>query len=267
MLDVLSYVAERKASIKRHVDLLKAKGHRAPRLAIVTDDRNFDANASYIKSKTKFAMDVGIDCDVIVLKDCDEFISRPQMYDGVIVQFPFRNYSFKEFQAYVTKHVPSFVDVDGLTKGSRFEPCTPLGIVRYLKYLRSKEVIGAHTTVNIIGAGGLVGRPLAEMLVRDPSYTVCVTRSNTDEWVADNFHATSDVVVCATPTHELIKAVDPRKVYVDCGCNLVGGKLLGNVSRACYSDEANITPVPFGVGRMTVLALFENVLDSYFWSC
>ena len=263
MLDVASYIKERKGIIKRHVAFMVDRGDRAPRLAIITDNKNFGSNQSYIKSKTQFAMDVGIDCDVIVLNDDQEFIPNPEHYDGIIVQYPFRDLSFREFRAYVTDHVSPTQDVDGLGLRSLFSACTPLGIVHYLDHLRKKGVIPERITVNVIGAGGLVGKPLVEMLMQDPYVSVCVTRSGTDEWVADNFKASADVVVCATPTHNLIKHPDLAKVWIDCGCNLVDGKLLGNVSREAYTEEALITPVPGGVGRMTVLSLFDNVIGAY----
>lgn len=264
MLDVLSYVNERKASIKRHVELLKNKGKRVPRLAIVTDDRNFSANQSYIKSKTQFAMEVGIGCDVIVLKENEKFISNADDYDGIIVQFPFRNCSFAQFQMYVTEHVPPTKDVDGIGKHSLFNACTPLGIVRYLDHLRDTGLVKGHAVVNVVGYGGLVGEPLVKMLGFDNRYSVCVTRSTTPVWIADNFEASADIVVCATPQPYLKRWTSSRKIYIDCGCTLIDGKLIGNVSRDCYNEDAKITPVPNGVGRMTVLALFENVLDAYF---
>ena len=263
MLDVISYVDERKACLKRHVGHFIERGDRAPRLAIVTDNRNFGANQSYIKSKTQFAMGVGIDCDVIVLNDDQEFITNADYYDGIIVQYPFRDLTFGEFQTYVTKHVPPTQDVDGLGKHSVFSACTPLGIVNYIDHLRDTEVIPEHITVNVIGAGGLVGKPLVEMLMYDPHTTVCVTRSRTNPDVACAFREWADVIVCATPEHDIIKWVDYDKVYIDCGCNLVDGKLLGNVSRECYTHDAPVTPVPGGVGRMTVLSLFENTIGAY----
>ena len=263
MLDVASYIKERKDIIKRHVAFMVDRGDRAPRLAIITDNKNFGSNQSYIKSKTQFAMDVGIDCDVIVLNDDQEFIPNPEHYDGIIVQYPFRDMSFGEFRAYVTDHVPPVQDVDGLGLRSIFSACTPLGIVHYLDHLRKTEVLPEHITVNVIGAGGLVGKPLVEMLMNDPYATVCVTRSRTNPDVASAFREWADVIVCATPEHDIIKWVDYDKVYIDCGCNLVDGKLLGNVSRECYTHDAPVTPVPGGVGRMTVLSLFDNVIGAY----
>lgn len=262
MLDVISYVNERKLDVKRRVEALTKAGHR-PRMAIITDDRNFADNASYIKSKTNFAMDIGVSCDVIAMKESDDFPNIDD-YDGVIVQYPFRDYNFDAFRYWVSCNVPPEKDIDGLTYKSYFKPCTPLGIINYLEHLRDTGVLEYVVTVNVIGLGGLVGRPLVEMLLEDKRYTVCVTRYDTDEWTRDNFLATSEIVVCATPEENIIKSTDHRKVYIDCGCNLVDGKLLGNVSRDCYSEEMLITPVPGGVGRLTVLSLFENLLDTIY---
>ena len=258
MLDVLSYVNDHKRELKREF-----KKHPA-RLAIVTDDRNFGSNQSYIRSKTKFADEVGVACDVIVLPEDKLFIDNVNDYDGIIVQFPFRDYDFETFRDFVTKHVPVEKDIDGLGRYATHKPCTPLGIVFYLDHLRCSEVlpINGNIVINVIGCGGLVGKPLIEMLNERSNWTVCVTRSKTDPRVAEMFHACSKVVVCATPNHNIIRDTYEDTVYIDAGCNLVEGKLLGNVSRGCYSDKARITPVPNGVGRLTVLALFSNLLDA-----
>ena len=258
MLDVLSYVNDYKRELKREF-----KKHPA-RLAIVTDNRNFDANQSYIRSKTKFADEVGVACDVIVLPEDQDFINNVQDYTGIIVQYPFRDYDFNTFRKWVSERVPADKDVDGLCFASKFKPCTPLGILFYLDHLRCSEVlpINGNIVINVIGCGGLVGKPLVEMLNERTHWTVCVTRSKTDPRVAEMFHACSKVVVCATPNHNIIRDTYEDTVYIDAGCNLVDGKLLGNVSRGCYSDKARITPVPNGVGRLTVLALFSNLLEA-----
>lgn len=262
MLDVIGYVNAKKDEMKRAVEFLTKAGHR-PRMAIITDDRNFDANASYIKSKTQFALDVGVACDVIVMKDGDEF-PNVDSYSGVIVQYPFKGLKFDDFRYYVSANVPLDKDIDGLGFYSHHKPCTPIGIVKYLEHLRDEKIIEGNVTVNIIGYGGLVGKPLTEMLLEDKRYTVCVTRSDTDEWVRDTFKAAANVIVCATPKPNLVMWTSSSKVYIDCGCSLIDGKLIGNVRRDCYGDDELITPVPGGVGRLTVLSLFENLLDTIY---
>ena len=263
MLDVFSYVNEKKAAMKDEVAKFKKYGH-TPRMAIITASSSFDANQSYIRSKTAFAMDVGVACDVIVFEPGEEPFPNLDAYDGVIIQYPFYGYPFDVFRFYVSGHIPAEKDIDGLGYESLFKPCTPLGIVNYIDHLQREGVLKDNIVVNVIGYGGLVGKPLVEMLMDDPNCTVCITRSNTNDWVADNFKASSDVIVCATPQPNLIKWASKSKVYIDCGCSLIDGKLIGNVSRDCYSDEALITPVPNGVGRLTVLSLFENLLGAFY---
>lgn len=259
MLDVISFVNTQKAAIAKQVEAMEVK----PRMAIVTDSHNFDANQSYIRSKTQFAMDVGIGCDVLVIDGTSKFLPKLDDYTGVIVQFPFRDYTFDEFQEFVSAYVPPVKDIDGLTYAAVHTPCTPLGIYNYIEHLRKTDdsLKGKeHLCVNVLGYGGLVGKPLVELLKKDKRYSTVVTRSKTPEDEAKKNMEMADIVVCATPVHNLIKYPDLSKVYVDCGCNLVNGKLLGNVSREAYCEEANITPVPNGVGRLTVLALFQNLL-------
>lgn len=264
MLDVIGFVEKQKQELKLAVaEAVQIAGKR-PRLAIVTDNQNFDANQSYINSKVKFAEEVGIGCDVIRIDDAVALSASFSMYNGVIIQYPYFDFSFDEFRSLITQSIPALLDVDGLGYQSIWNPCTPLGICRYIEHLQKTGVIKKkNITVNIIGYGGLVGEPLARMLLSDKRYTVCVTRSTTDEWVADNFEASADVIVCATPTHNLIKYPNLYKVYIDCGCNLVDGKLLGNVSREAYCEEALITPVPGGVGQLTVLTLYRNVFRNF----
>ena len=261
MLDVLSYVNKQKEAIKNKVADFNSIG-LTPRMAIITDSQNFGANQSYIKSKTSFAMDVGVACDVIVLAKEDEFPDISS-YDGVIIQYPFFDYSFNTFRLLVSATIPPEKDIDGLGNDAVYKPCTPLGIIMYIDHLRKMEILKQDIVVNIVGCGGLVGKPLAELLLKDPRCTVCVTRSSTNEWVSDNFMASADVIVCATPTPNLIKWTSKSKVYIDCGTALVDGKLLGNVSRDCYGEDELITPVPNGVGRLTVLALFRNLLSAF----
>ena len=264
MLDVIGYVEAEKAKLKEEVAKRTEQLGKPPRLVIISDKENFGSNQSYIKSKQRFASEVGIDCEVIYAEAFEDINLDFNEVDGVIMQYPFAHYDFDLFQEIVTGMIPPHLDVDGLGSGSHWYPCTPLGILRYIEHLRETKVIDKdNVTVNVVGYGGLVGKPLVEMLMEQRDYTVCVTRSGTDSWVSDNFEASADVVVCATPKHDLIKFPDLHKVYVDCGCNLVNGKLLGNVSRSAYTEEALITPVPGGVGRLTVLSLYKNVFESY----
>lgn len=279
MLDVLSYVDRRKQALIERVNKIKAEYGNVPRLAILTSHINDGANKSYIASKLNFAKQIGVQCDVLY---DDQFESETRFlmeiksqYDGVIVQFPFKDFTFEQLQQYVDRVVPSQKDVDGLGSGGLFKPCTPLGIYNYLNYNIFNEQGDLYNKfknkqgpihIHVFGYGGLIGQPLVAMLLSDRRYTVSMSRSKTEEATATRLHDAADVIVCATPVHNLIdrKLFMSDKVYIDCGCNLVDGKLLGNVSRELYWHEnALITPVPNGVGRMTVLSLYENLVDAY----
>lgn len=263
MIDVLSYVNNIKQGIIDEIKERKEIGYRAPKLAIITDNKNFAANQSYIRSKTRFADEVGVHCDVIVLNDNDEFISNDSDYDGIIVQYPFRDYSFDEFREYVTDNVPPEKDIDGISTGTPFIPCTPLGIINFMnKLCELYELDKREVVVNLIGWGDLIGKPLSILLLKE-GYSLNITRSKTPEYVFRVNQALANIVICAAPEHSIVTELRPNTIYIDCGTSVVDGKLLGNVSRDCYSDEALVTPVPNGVGRLTVLALFKQLMEAY----
>ena len=278
MLQTQQYVDQRLQLLTKRVHKINEQLNEVPRLAILTSRINSDANASYIKSKCNAAKRVGIDCHVLYHEDYESETRLKielRTYDGVIVQFPFKDYAFEQFQQYIDELIPPSKDVDGLGSGKLFKPCTPLGIYNYLNYSifdQNGELYRQFANrnqpihVHVIGYGGLVGKPLVEILLNDNRYTVSVSRSKTGENTLTRLHDAADVIVSATPQHNLIdrKLFDSTKVYIDCGCNMVDGKLLGNVSREMYQFEyAKITPVPGGVGRMTVLSLLENVVEAY----
>lgn len=268
MLDVLGYVETRK---QRLIAKINELGVEKPSLLIITDKLGNTANQSYIKSKCSFGQQIGIQCDVLEVDKesfgeeiSSDLLLKINEYSGTIVQFPFYDYSFKELSDMVTKHIDSTKDVDGLGRYSEHYPCTPLGIFNYISYLIEEKVVDDNPHVVVVGYGGLVGEPLVNMITKLKSgYTVSVIRSKTSEETKRKLLSMADVVVCATPQHNSVEVINPNTVYVDCGCNRVEGKLLGNVSREHYNETALITPVPNGVGRMTVLSLYENVFDAF----
>ena len=268
MLNVIEYVDQR---TKKLIERISEYGEGKPSLLIITDKMGNGANQSYIKSKCSFAEKVGIQCDVLeVDKNAfrgeldEELLLKIHSYSGVIIQYPFYDYPFKDLCHFVTKHIDSYKDVDGLGNHSAHEPCTPIGIFNYIDHLIEEGTVTKNPHVVVFGYGGLVGEPLVNMFMKYRSqYTVSVVRSKTSEKLKRQLIDSADVVVCATPNHNSVYATNPNAVYVDCGCNRVDGKLLGNVPREYYTEEAKITPVPNGVGRMTVLSLFENVTVAF----
>lgn len=145
----------------------------------------------------------------------------------------------------------------------RFLPCTPSGVQQLLIH-EQVPVAGSH--VVIIGRSEIVGKPLAAMLMQkggaaDATVTVCHSRTRDLPSVA----RTADILVAAIGVPEFVKAdmVKPGAVVIDVGINRVGEKLVGDVEFASVSEIASaITPVPRGVGPMTITMLLENTLTA-----
>ena len=257
---------------------------KTPSLLIITDDSN-DAGRSYIKSKTTACQSVGIFADTMKVNPnafVDEhtlynymeyYANSIRKYDGVIVQHPFGNLSWANFVAFVMAYVADHQDVDGLLPYTKHAPCTPLGIVRLIDHLISQGEI--YNRFVIVGKGRMIGRPLNDLLIKksneDSNYKDCkievLDSKTTPDQFAEILKTVDDhtCVICATPVHNIVTNdnINYAGTYIDCGCNLVDGKLLGNVSRECYNETAKITPVPNGVGKLTVLSLLENVVDAF----
>lgn len=274
MIDVLSYYNDRLLKLKQRIDAT----NRTPKLMIITDDNNV-AGQSYIKSKTTACKAVGIFADVIsvnpqaienqdvLYRYMDLYDRSLRTYDGIIVQHPFGNLAWGDFVAFVMAFVDDNQDVDGLIPYSQHKPCTPLGILRLIEHLTQQG--NEYTRFVIVGKGRMIGKPLLPLIQQKyPQATIDVIDSKTTPDQFSELLKTVDkhtCVICATPVHNIVTKdnINYAATYIDCGCNLVNGKLLGNVSRECYIDDAMITPVPNGVGKLTVLSLLENVVDAF----
>jgi methylenetetrahydrofolate dehydrogenase (NADP+)/methenyltetrahydrofolate cyclohydrolase len=163
-------------------------------------------------------------------------------------------------------------DVDGLTifnqgrlvKGQQgLFPATAEAVINMLRYyqipLEGKKVL-------VIGRSNLVGKPLAEMLIRENA-TVTVTHSKTPKNVLDSYSKAADIIVSAVGKAGLITAEMVKKgaVVIDVGTNSVNGHFCGDVNFEAVSKKASfITPVPKGVGPMTVAMLLSNVVKAYY---
>lgn len=227
-----------------------------PRLLIVTDDSD-PASRVYIRNKVKAAERCGIEAVVVnILErgDLHEVTSMYDEFDGIIVQLPMRVESVAN---YLIREIPANKDVDGLSYGEKsyFAPCTPSGIMRLLDYYKI-PIEGAHAV--IVGRSKLVGRPLAQMLLnRNATVTVC--HSKTQQLWTHTVQA--DILISAVGSPKLINGYDigGGSVVIDVGINRVDGKLCGDVDYEMAKNVAgHITPVPGGVGPMTVAMLMEN---------
>lgn len=251
IMDGKKVAAEIEAEIKQAIIEEGLK----PKLLIVTDGLD-PASKVYIRNKVKAAERCGIEADIV---EVHSFLTRDiyelyENYDGIIVQLPMKN--DRNAKALI-KLIPYEKDVDGLKDKSRFDPCTPKGIIRLLDYY-DLPIAGHHAVV--VGRSNLVGRPLARMLLdRDATVTVCHSKTR-DLYI---YTQDADYLISATGVPNLIrdKEANGCSVIVDVGINRVDGKIVGDVDyEAVKHIPYFITPVPGGVGPMTVAMLMENTL-------
>lgn len=267
---------------KPHADALLAELAPAakelePRLTIVQvgDD---PASDTYIGKKIEAAEKIGIaarhlrlheDISLVSLLDELESLNDDPDVDGYIIQLPLPDHLWDSFDRIVEMIHPD-KDVDGFTAenfgdmalrgGAEFlPPATAAGVVRLLE-AEKIDIAGKHAV--IVGRSNLVGKPLALMLLnRDATVTVC--HSKTSDLGA--ITRTADILVCAVGKPGLITAdmVKDGAVVIDIGTTHLDGKLTGDVDFDAVSKKASaITPVPGGVGPLTVACLLKNVVDA-----
>ena len=277
ILDGKVVAASIKEQLKEEIDAAVANGGRRPRLVIISvgDD---PASKVYIRNKIKAAQEVGIEVDHKIFdttkKDCMEVISAIFFYngydkvDGIMVQLPLPE-DWNE-RAIIDAIDPR-KDVDGLTTTNIgrlrsgqdcLKPCTAAGIIDLCKYYNI-ELDGKDVT--IIGRSNIVGKPLADLMMAEGA-TVTQCHSHT---TSIQYHAHgADIIVSAvgkpkfiTNSH-ILPMVD---AIIDVGINRdEDGKLCGDVDFESVKDlTANITPVPGGVGPMTVAELMKNVVQAW----
>ena len=222
------------------------------------------ASSSYIKGKSKDCNEVGIKFNHYHLPetvDTESVLSLihtlngDDSVSGIIIQLPLPKQLDK---AAIINAVSDKKDVDGFKDSSEFTPCTPLGIMLVLDNL-GVSVDGKVCCV--IGRGD-VGRPIVDILMKHNA-TVLWCNSHTKVEDLKRLQEMSDIVVSATGVPGLVSHPYNNQIIFDVGISRgADGKLYGDVSKSCYCDEANITPVPGGVGLMTRVALLENTVSA-----
>ncbi len=275
ILDGKSLSSEIRKSIKEEIKFYAEKGLRNPCIAVILVGED-PASKVYVNNKRRACEDVGIKSILYHLpintkkEEITELIAQlnaEEEIDGILVQLPLPEHI--DTKEIVTTINPK-KDVDGfhpenmgkLIAGREdgFIPCTPLGIDIMLKNYNI-QLEGANVT--IVGAGFIVGRPLsALMLNRNATVTVChIYTKNIKE-----FTLKADILISATGVPGLIDKNKVREgtVVIDVGINKIKGKIVGDVRFEEVKAKAKaITPVPGGVGPMTVTALLMNTLKSY----
>lgn len=280
IIDGKAIAAQVQAEVKAEVEHWVRAGHRPPYLAVILVGDN-PASTSYVRGKTQAAADVGIASDT---RQFDASISEAELLveiehlnahegvDGILVQLPLPDHidSSRVLHAIrPDKDVDGFHPVNAgrlLVGEPGFVPATPAGILELLR--RSGiETVGKHVVV--VGRSNIVGRPLAALLLhRGIDATVTVCHSRTHDLSA--FTRTADILVAAIGHPRYITADMVRKgaVVIDVGINRVedpdhprGYRLVGDVDFESVAEKAGwITPVPGGVGPMTIALLLRNTL-------
>ena len=263
-----------KQRLKEEVDVAVANGLRRPCLAIISvgDD---PASQVYIRNKRKAAEEVGVKVLHYTFKGGKEIVRElvntiksfnddPKV-DGIMVQLPVP--SFIDERALIDMIDPA-KDVDGLatTNIGRLrsgqdclKPCTAQGIIDLCKYYNI-ELDGKDVT--IIGRSNIVGKPLADLMMAEgATVTQCHSRTR---FLAD-YTLRADIVVSAVGKPKFLsdEYFGGGQVIIDVGINRdENGKLCGDVD-ALDPEDYSITPVPGGVGPMTVAELMANVIDAW----
>ena len=273
ILDGKSLAASIRARVKEEVARLSQRGIR-PAIAVILagDDA---ASRVYVRNKARACEETGVRSTVIeypatvaeeTLLDKVAALNGDPEIHGILVQLPLPPHIQT---ARILEAVSSAKDVDGfhpfnmgaLLAGSpRFVPCTPAGVMRLLEH---GEIPLAGRRAVIVGRSNIVGKPLALLLLqKDATVTMCHSRTANLEMEAKQ----ADILIVATGRPKLVGAsmVKPGACVVDVGVNrLADGSLCGDVDFHAVKEVAGfITPVPGGVGPMTIAMLLENCLKA-----
>ncbi len=262
------------AALRADVAAKVAAAGFTPGLAVVLVGED-PASAVYVRTKDRAAREAGIAARTIRLpagtSQADllatiRALNEDPAIDGILVQLPLPPGIAPEA---VIEAIDPDKDVDGfhpvnvghLADGRpTLVPCTPLGI---MKMLRAIGVTASGARAVVVGRSAIVGRPMARLLLSADA-TVTVAHSRTRDLPAECRRA--DILIAATGRPELVRAdwVQPGATVIDVGINrLADGRLVGDVAfDACAAVAGAITPVPGGVGPMTVACLLENTLTA-----
>jgi methylenetetrahydrofolate dehydrogenase (NADP+)/methenyltetrahydrofolate cyclohydrolase len=273
ILDGREISKEIRNAIIEQVHHLKERYEMTPGLAviIVGDD---DASHVYVSMKEKACQKVGFHSEVYklpkettqeeILKLIDE-LNKSKKIHGILVQLPLPK---GIDESLINSHILPTKDVDGfhaintgklLLGEESFIPCTPKGILELIKRT-GENLTGKHAVV--IGRSNIVGKPTGVLLLKENT-TVTICHSKTEN--LEKYVQMADIVVAAVGVPELIKGtmIKDGAIVIDAGTRKINGKLVGDVDYEEASKKASwITPVPGGVGPMTITMLLENTLKA-----
>lgn len=280
ILDGKKVANEIAEDLKKRCEILKAN-HIFPKLIIFTNTD--DASKVYVRNKVKRCEEIGIEAITNPISKFEDFNIASKDYDCCETPYILQEPSnLTKFQNTVFVDQYYHTDVDGFSASNlgklfkneekdgltHFKACTPKGIITLLDYynipIEGRKVV-------ILGRSNIVGRPMAAMMLnRDATVSIC--HSKTQQMVFDEEVWSADIIVSAVGktgmlsgyTSSFYERIFPHKTLIDVGMNRdENGKLCGDICKKAIEHCYAYTPVPGGVGPMTVISLCENVIEFY----
>ena len=275
IIDGKQIAQQLKEELRGQVAVLTGKYGRKPCLDVIIVGQN-PASMSYVKSKIKATEYCGFDGELIQLPDTtsqEELLhviaerNGKDDVDGILVQLPLPKHIDEQT---VIEAIAPGKDVDGFHPSNvaglwlnqpAIVPCTPLGIIALLEQTHV-DLEGRHAVV--VGRSNIVGKPIAKLLL-DKNCTVTIAHSRTKDLAA--ICRKADILIVAVGRPRMITAdmVQQGAIVIDVGINrLEDGRLVGDVDFESVAPIAGaITPVPGGVGPMTITMLMRNTIECY----
>tara|TARA_B100000963_G_scaffold345496_1_gene349656 strand:- start:1417 stop:2262 length:846 start_codon:yes stop_codon:yes gene_type:complete len=274
LIDGKKAAAELREELKKEVSDLKKKHNKVPGLTVILIG-DLTPSQIYVRNKEKSAKEVGLKSDVIkypdtveekeVLQKIEE-LNKDETVSGILVQLPLPKHIDKQK---VIETIDPSKDVDGFhpmnvgNLSSGYEssvPCTPLGC--YLLIKKIEPNLSGKKAV-IVGRSNLNGKPMTQLLLKE-NCTVTITHSKTKNLKEECLKA--DIIVAAVGIPELVKGdwIKKNTTVIDVGINKTDKGIVGDVSFDEVSKNAKaLTPVPGGVGPMTIACLLKNTIDCF----
>ena len=274
LIDGKKEAANLREELKKEVSQLKAKYNKVPGLTVILIG-DLTPSQIYVRNKEKSAKEVGLKSEVIkypdrveettILKKIQE-LNKDETVSGILVQLPLPRHINKKkvIEAIIPeKDVDGFhpMNVGNLSSGYESSvPCTPLGC--YLLIKKVEPNLSGKKAV-VIGRSNLNGKPMTQLLLKE-NCTVTITHSKTKDLKGECLKG--DIVVAAVGIPELVKGdwIKKDSIVIDVGINKTEKGIVGDVDFDEVSKIAKaITPVPGGVGPMTIACLLKNTIECF----
>ena len=274
IIDGIAQAKELKNKVKSEILKYKKNSKLLPKLSVILVG-DYLPSQIYVKNKEKAAAEVGVNSEIIryssdieeskILSKIDQ-LNFDNKVSGILVQLPLPSHIDKKKIINLidpNKDVDGFnpINVGNLASGyDGIVPCTPLGCLKLIKSVE-KNLSGKH--VVIIGRSNLNGKPMAQLMLKE-NCSVTIAHSKTIDIKSECLRA--DILIAAAGVPALVKEdwVKEKTIIIDVGINKVNGKIIGDVDFEKIKNKVRaITPVPGGVGPMTIACLLDNTLKCF----